>query len=380
MLSALSYAHAKRDFSGKPLQLIHRDVSPSNVLLSHAGEVKLTDFGIAKAATHTSLFYKVKGKIGYMSPEQAKSEPLDSRSDLYSLAVCLYEVLTGERLFVHAGLTTSAEEIYSQPVPLVSRKVPGLTTDLDAIMNKALALSPAARYQTAGEFQEALTRCAHRNGLLISAPEVARELRDACGTPDQWRDEDDDDDLGYAKRAGTEVYDAAADEDDADDEADAARRSSIHGARRSRAARDRSIGQGVELTSIINMMDVEGGAGLGAARRPRRRPKLDLGRRLLDAGRSADVDRSAPAGRQRRCPAAGVPPPAPQPMPAPQPAARPRDAGAAAPMPRRAMRCSGEAVVVGRSPQRGARAAAMSAPVRDRARRLEGPRSSGRGW
>src|SRR5207248_1317960 len=87
-----------------------------------------------------TLLKKVKGKIGYMSPEQAKSESLDHRSDLYSLAVCMYEVLTGERLFVHAGLTTSADEIYSQPVPLVSRKVPGLTPDLDAIMLKALAL------------------------------------------------------------------------------------------------------------------------------------------------------------------------------------------------------------------------------------------------
>ena len=214
VLSALAYAHVKRDFDGDPLQLIHRDVSPSNILISYAGEVKLTDFGIAKAATHTSLFYKVKGKIGYMSPEQAKSEPLDHRSDLYSLAVCMFEVLTGERLFVHAGITTSADEIYSQPVPQISRKVPGLTSDLDAIMSKALALSPAARYQTAGEFQEALTRCAHRNGLLISAPEVARELLDLCGPPDQWRGDDDDDELAFLPRAGTEVYDNEDDEDD----------------------------------------------------------------------------------------------------------------------------------------------------------------------
>jgi len=284
VLSALAYAHVKRDFDGNPLKLIHRDVSPSNILVSSAGEVKLTDFGIAKAATHNSLFYKVKGKIGYMSPEQAKSEPLDHRSDLYSLAVCLFEVLTGERLFVHAGLTTSADEIYSQPVPLVSRKVAGLTTALDAIMHKALALSPAARYQTAGEFQEALTRCAHRNGLLISAPEVARELLDLCGPPDQWRGDDDDDEVGDARRAGTEVYDGG---DDDDDEADAAVAAAMHGgasapherprppslpvvpaaapgasrpssSRISRSKTDMVKLQGVvELTSIINLIDLE---------------------------------------------------------------------------------------------------------------------------
>jgi eukaryotic-like serine/threonine-protein kinase len=268
VLSALAYAHVKRDFEGTPLKLIHRDVSPSNILVSYSGEVKLTDFGIAKAATHNSLFYKVKGKIGYMSPEQAKSEPLDHRSDLYSLAVCMYEALTGERLFVHAGLTTSAEEIYSQPVPVVSRKVPGLAPDLDAVMTKALAISPDARYQTAGEFQEALTRCAHRNGLLISAPEVARELLELCGPLDQWRGDDDDDDLGYMKRAGTEVYDGGDEEDEEDNDADAAA-AAMHGvpdprprASSSRISRppktEAAKLQGVvELTSIINMIDLE---------------------------------------------------------------------------------------------------------------------------
>jgi serine/threonine protein kinase len=301
VLSALAYAHVKRDFEGNPLKLIHRDVSPSNILVSYAGEVKLTDFGIAKAATHNSLFYKVKGKIGYMSPEQAKSEALDHRSDLYSLAVCMYEVLTGERLFVHAGITTSADEIYSQPVPLVSRKVPGLTTDLDAIMNKALALSPDARFQTAGEFQEALTRCAHRNGLLVSAREVASELLDLCGPPDQWRGEDDDDDLGYVRRASTEVYDGGDDEEDEPSTA----APSIHGMAprisSSRISRPRTelakLGGVVELTSIINLIDLEN------QHREAMGGKFDSGPRLFDSGPSP------------------VPPPAParQALPAPHP-------------------------------------------------------------
>ncbi|MGE0872755.1 MAG: serine/threonine protein kinase [Kofleriaceae bacterium] len=284
VLSALAYAHVKRDFNGQPLRLIHRDVSPSNILLSYTGEVKLTDFGIAKAATHNSLFYKVKGKIGYMSPEQARSEPLDHRSDLYSLAVCLYEVLTGERLFVHAGLTTPAEEIYSQPVPQLSRKVSGLPPDFDAIMAKALSIDPDVRYQTASEFQEALTRCAHRNGLLIAAPELARELLDTCGPIDQWRSEDDDDDLGYVERAGTEVYDALVDPDEDEDAAPV----SIHSIASKLAPRparpEVSRFAGLELTSIINVSDIEIIDGAKPLVDLNIGPKLDSGPLELESG------------------------------------------------------------------------------------------------
>ena len=304
VLSALAYAHAKRDFDGNPLKLIHRDVSPSNILVSYTGEVKLTDFGIAKAATHNSLFYKVKGKIGYMSPEQAKSEPLDHRSDLYSLAVCMYEVITGERLFVHAGLTTSAEEIYSQPIPVLARKVPGLPPDLDAIMQKALAINADTRYQTAGELNEALTRCAHRNGLLLAAPELSRELLETCGPTDGWRDDNEDEDLGYVegKRAGTEVYDATEDEDededDDDDEDLGIGPVSLHSIALARtSSKDRfsrpktEVGKfaGVELTSIINMMDLEAEGAkplVDLSIGPALPMSNDSGQRLLDSGPS----------------------------------------------------------------------------------------------
>ena len=186
VLSALAYAHAKLGSDGKPLGLIHRDVSPSNILVSGDGEVKLTDFGIAKASTHNSVFYRVRGKVGYMSPEQAKNEELDTRSDLYSTAVILYEMLTGERLFVAAGLTTSAEELYSQPIPAISRKRQDLPRELDKVMSKALALDPADRYQSARELQDALLQVAARAGLEMSIPELARRLVEACGPVAEW--------------------------------------------------------------------------------------------------------------------------------------------------------------------------------------------------
>jgi serine/threonine protein kinase len=203
LLSALAYAHNKHGTDGNHLRLIHRDISPSNILISANGEVKLTDFGIAKAATHNSVFYRVKGKVGYMSPEQARSENMDARSDLYSMAVCLFEMITGERLLVSAGITTSADELYSRPIPLVSKKVPGLPSELDKVMLRALSVDPDHRYQSAAEFQEALLRCAHRHGLMMSAPELATHLRTVCGSPSSWRQEVSD----QAASDGTEIYD-----------------------------------------------------------------------------------------------------------------------------------------------------------------------------
>jgi tRNA A-37 threonylcarbamoyl transferase component Bud32 len=291
VLSALAYAHAKLGPDGRPLGLIHRDVSPSNILVSQSGEVKLTDFGIAKASTHTSVFYKVKGKVGYMSPEQARSEELDHRSDLYSLAVCLHELVSGERLFVVPGLTTTPEQIYSQPVPTLSSKVPGLPAELDRIMARALAPSPNDRYQSAGAFQEALLRCAHRNGLMMSAPELAAHLRQICGPPEEWRELED---VGRPRSAsiaaggGTEVYDFAddgegtqqvdpdeLDDDDGDDDrgGGADRERDRDRARELSAARARPVReeawprasstielgrlQGIELTSMIDLANLE---------------------------------------------------------------------------------------------------------------------------
>jgi serine/threonine protein kinase len=186
ILEALAYAHGKTGPEGKPLNLIHRDVSPSNILVSGAGEVKLTDFGIAKASTHRSVFQKVKGKVGYMSPEQARAEQVDKRADLFSLGVVLYEVLVGERLYV-GDLLSSAAMVYSQKVRPPSHKREDVPPELDAVILKALSLDKAQRYQSAEEMQEAMSRAASKTRLLTNATEMAAHLKWVCGDdPSTW--------------------------------------------------------------------------------------------------------------------------------------------------------------------------------------------------
>jgi serine/threonine protein kinase len=186
ILEALHFAHSKTGHDGHALHLIHRDVSPSNILVSGAGEVKLTDFGIAKASTHRSVFYKVKGKVGYMSPEQARGETVDRRSDLFSLGVVLWELLTGERLFV-GDMLSSAAMVYSQKVSPPSSKRPDVPAEVDAVLMKAVHLDARARYQSAEEFQDALGRAASRNRLIAGASEFASHMKMVCGDdPSSW--------------------------------------------------------------------------------------------------------------------------------------------------------------------------------------------------
>ena len=190
ILAGLGYAHTRRDRKGTSLDIIHRDVSPSNIICSAQGEAKLSDFGIAKASTHSSVFYRVRGKVGYMSPEQARSQPIDHRCDLYSLAVCLYESLSGERLFV-GDLSTPADEIYGHPILPISRSAAGCRRRSTTVLAKALAPDIAERHQSAGELSDALRTVAHKTGLAFSAPELAAHLRDILGdNPERWlRDE-----------------------------------------------------------------------------------------------------------------------------------------------------------------------------------------------
>ncbi|MGZ5444377.1 MAG: TonB family protein [Thermoanaerobaculia bacterium] len=153
LASALDYAHRKKDFEEKEMGLVHRDVSPQNVLVSQEGDIKLCDFGIAKAASKASHTQAgaLKGKLQYMSPEQAWGRSIDRRSDIFALATVLFEMLTNRKLFTgdnELSILEQVREARVQPPSLYNDEV---TPDIDKIVIKALQKDPANRYQTAGE-------------------------------------------------------------------------------------------------------------------------------------------------------------------------------------------------------------------------------------
>src|SRR3954469_12560434 len=167
ILAGLAYAHSRRSPRGEPLGIIHRDVSPSNILCSYQGEVKLSDFGIAKAVTYSSAFYRVRGKVGYMSPEQARTQPIDARSDLFSLAVCIYETLMGERLYT-GDLQTPADVIYAQPIPSLATRCPGLPRAVETVLRQGLEEKVDDPFASAPAFAQALRQVTRQYGLAYS--------------------------------------------------------------------------------------------------------------------------------------------------------------------------------------------------------------------
>jgi serine/threonine-protein kinase len=155
----LAYAHAKTGSDGALLGIVHRDVSPQNLLVTYDGVVKVVDFGIAKAATRESqtVVGQVKGKAAYMSPEQARGEPLDARSDIFSLGIILFELVTRSRLFRHPDPLAAQKAVASdEPIPFAHDFRADVPEALSHIIARALARDPAQRYPTARHFQGAL--------------------------------------------------------------------------------------------------------------------------------------------------------------------------------------------------------------------------------
>jgi TonB family protein len=183
--NALGYAHRKRDFEGKEMALVHRDVSPQNVLISLDGDVKLCDFGIAKAVSKVgqTQMGALKGKLQYMSPEQARGAQVDARSDIFSLGAVLFEMLTGQRLFDGDSEMSVLEAVRQVKVRPPSQVVPTMPREIDDIVMHALAGRPEDRFQTAGELEQRLEAVLYALKPSPSYSDLAAYVRRVLESP-----------------------------------------------------------------------------------------------------------------------------------------------------------------------------------------------------
>ena len=179
VLKALQFAHARTNDEGAPLHIVHCDISPQNILISYAGEVKITDFGISRAAFQAANLHKVvRGKYAYMSPEQVEGRRLDGKSDLFSMAIVLYEALTGRRLFKAKNRDETLARVRRAEVPSPRAYRPELSEDLEAFLLRALARSPEDRYQDAAEMLEVLSALMVREGHRATNNDLAAFLKE----------------------------------------------------------------------------------------------------------------------------------------------------------------------------------------------------------
>ena len=177
LCAGLHYAHEKLAADGKPLKIVHRDVSPSNVLVTYDGAVKLVDFGIARASVTSTTQTgnsTLKGKVAYMSPEQCRGKPLDRRSDLFSVGTILYELTTGQQPFTGKTHYETLEKIVGLDPAPPSKLVPNFPEALERIVLKALARDPEQRYASALALQGDLEDFAHESRLRVSPLVLAR--------------------------------------------------------------------------------------------------------------------------------------------------------------------------------------------------------------
>ena len=197
--AGLHYAHERTDSAGTPLRIVHRDVSPANLLVTTHGDVKLIDFGIAKAGSkkEQTAVGVLKGKVAYMSPEQVRAKPLDRRSDVFSLGTLLYELTTMRRPFIAEDHVAVMHQICNEPHTPPSAIRPGYPAPLAAIVDRALAKNPDDRYPTAFEMLEAIERVTRDYGLEVLPGALGRYLEHLFGPkPLPW--------LGAESTAGAE--------------------------------------------------------------------------------------------------------------------------------------------------------------------------------
>ena len=176
-LKGLDYAHRRQGAEGRPLGIVHRDISPGNILVSYEGEVKVADFGIAKSAlrTHNTEAGLVRGKVPYMAPEQLAGDVVDCRADIYGVGTVLYEMLTGQRVYPgvagHLGelVTAITTGRFARPSDLIA----GLPSELEAVVLRSLSVDPGARYPSAAAMRRELETLALAKGYMLSSASLA---------------------------------------------------------------------------------------------------------------------------------------------------------------------------------------------------------------
>lgn len=171
---ALHHAHERQDRAGHPLRIVHRDVTPHNLMLTRDGVAKLMDFGVAATSARKDTDAgAVRGTFSYMAPEQVRGRPLDKRADVFALGVILYELTTGTRLFRGTDVQIMTQ-VVEQDAPPPSERVPGYPSDLEEIVLAALARDRSERLPSAAHMASYLEELAMRNGELIGPRAVAR--------------------------------------------------------------------------------------------------------------------------------------------------------------------------------------------------------------
>jgi len=177
--AGLHHAHQRKDPEGRPFKIVHRDVSPQNILISYDGEVKLTDFGIAKAATKASTTEKgaLRGKLMYMSPEQAWGKPIDHRSDVFALGIVLYELITDQRPFLGSSDMSVLERVRRGAVAPPSSLHPEIPARLEKVIMKALEKEPADRQRDAALMHQELEAILQESDPKAGARDLARFVR-----------------------------------------------------------------------------------------------------------------------------------------------------------------------------------------------------------
>jgi serine/threonine protein kinase len=211
--AALHHAHEQKGPDGKPLGIVHRDVTPGNILVGFDGNVKVVDFGIAKAAIKRIITDQgvLKGRVPYMAPEQCAGKPVDRRSDVFALGIVAYELATVRRLFKGATEFLTMSAIVNAEIPKPSRFRNDVPVELEQIMLKSLARDPADRYQTAGEMAMALDAVAIKVGVGASTTQLANYMRLQFGTvKEPWLVDQVDDEIEMDSETTDVDFDGAA--------------------------------------------------------------------------------------------------------------------------------------------------------------------------